>query len=64
MLAHDKMFLQKELGGYGIVDSQKMDMYNVYTVAVNENVACICTCSIRPRRSSAAFSMSFDSCVY
>ena len=27
MLAHDKMFLQKELGGYGIVDSQKMDMY-------------------------------------
>ena len=27
MLAHDKMFLQKELGGYGIVDSYKMDMY-------------------------------------
>ena len=27
MLAHDKMFLQKELGGYGLVDSQKMDMY-------------------------------------
>ena len=33
-------------------------------MAVTENVACICTCSIRPRRSSAAFSMSFDSCVY
>ena len=27
MLALDKMFLQKELGGYGIVDSYKMDMY-------------------------------------
>ena len=27
MLAHDKMFLQKELGGYGLVDSHKMDMY-------------------------------------
>ena len=27
MLAHDKLFLQKELGGYGIVDSYKMDMY-------------------------------------
>ena len=27
VLAHDKKFLQKELGGYGIVDSYKMDMY-------------------------------------
>ena len=27
MLARDKMFLQKELGGYGIVDLYKMDMY-------------------------------------
>ena len=35
-----------------------------HTVAVTENVACICTCSICPRRSSAAFSMSFDKCVY
>ena len=26
------------------------------------NVRCICTCSIRPRQSSAALSMSFDSC--
>ena len=24
VLAHDKMFLQKELGGYGLVDSYKM----------------------------------------
>ena len=27
MLARDRMFLQKELGGYGIVDLYKMDMY-------------------------------------
>ena len=27
MLAQDKLFLQKELGGYGLVDLYKMDMY-------------------------------------
>ena len=27
MLARDKLFLQKELGGYGLVDLYKMDMY-------------------------------------
>ena len=27
MLAHDKKFLQRDLGGYRFVDSQKMDMY-------------------------------------
>ena len=27
MLARDKMFIQKELGGYGVVDLYKMDMY-------------------------------------
>ena len=27
MLAQDKLFLQKELGSYGLVDSYKMDMY-------------------------------------
>ena len=27
MLAQDKLFLQKELGDYGLVDLYKMDMY-------------------------------------
>ena len=27
ILAHDKKFLQRDLGGYRLVDSQKMDMY-------------------------------------
>ena len=36
----------------------------LHTVAVRENVACICTCSMDPWRSSAVFSMSFYSCVY
>ena len=34
MLAQDKMFLQKELGGYGLVDLYKMDIY-VYKGKLN-----------------------------
>ena len=34
MLAQDKLFLQKELGGYGLVDLYKMDIY-VYKGKLN-----------------------------